>query len=154
MSIQPTGSVPHVWTRDIEHLETLSLKNGRTARGSPSRLSKAEIFKVTYFTEILWTQFRFKDTYVFQNFLSLKPEFDSLSYNDVKQKAASYQTMKNMFYEKVCPRLFLELLIMVQTLTALGLRVLLFSSWVISRKRFFYTMPKSNIFTKIMKYSI
>ncbi|CAJ0944448.1 unnamed protein product, partial [Mesorhabditis belari] len=78
--IQPAASVPHVWTRDIEHLETLNPQTGRTARGAPSRLAKAELF---------------------QTYLRKHPENASLTYNEVKAQANNYQQMKQMFYKQI-----------------------------------------------------
>ncbi|CAJ0562811.1 unnamed protein product, partial [Mesorhabditis spiculigera] len=79
-TIVPTFTQPHVWTRNIEHIETLDLKTGRTIRGTPSRLSKAELF---------------------ESFIRQYPELNSHTYLELKQRSENYQTMKGHFRNKL-----------------------------------------------------
>lgn len=81
LNMRAVSTTSHVWTRGIDEFQQLDLNTGRTSQGSPSRVSKAELFQ-TYRT---------------------LPGVDQsiIDYSKAKEMASEYQYEKKVFYDKM-----------------------------------------------------
>ncbi|CAD60417.1 A-to-I RNA editing regulator adr-1 [Caenorhabditis elegans] len=73
--------ISHLWHRGVDSVETLDYNTGRTSKGSPSRVCKAEIFEA-------YRKLNGVDQAV-------------VNYAKAKEMASEYQYEKKVFYEKV-----------------------------------------------------
>nr|pir hypothetical protein H15N14.1a - Caenorhabditis elegans [Caenorhabditis elegans] len=73
--------ISHLWHRGVDSVETLDYNTGRTSKGSPSRVCKAEIFEA-------YRKLNGVDQAV-------------VNYAKAKEMASEYQYEKKVFYEKL-----------------------------------------------------
>uniref|UniRef100_A0A8R1I0J5 Adenosine deaminase n=1 Tax=Caenorhabditis japonica TaxID=281687 RepID=A0A8R1I0J5_CAEJA len=71
----------HLWIRGFDALETLDYNTGRTSKGSPSRLCKAELFEA------------------YRKLATVNQSV--IDYSKAKEQSSEYQYEKKVFYEKL-----------------------------------------------------